>query len=143
MVHSCIPEASIEDYAGRLRFNKAEQRVPLAGVLELTFRCNNRCMHCYVNKGADDGRERKKELSYDQMCRILDAIAEEGCLWLLLTGGEPFIRRDFVEIYTYAKRRGFLITLFTNGTLIDPEIADFLREWPPRSIEITLYGMSE
>ena len=143
VMNSCISEASIEDYAQRLRFTKDQERVPLLGVFELTFRCNNRCIHCYVNRGANDRRERKKELTYSQICRILDTIAEEGCLWLLFTGGEPFIRNDFLEIYTYAKRKGFLITLFTNGTLIDRGIADFLREWPPRSIEITLYGMSE
>lgn len=143
MLNSCIPEASIEDYAQRLRFNKAQQRVPLVGVFEPTFRCNNRCVHCYVNKGTNDRREKRKELTYSQISRILDEMAEAGCLFLLFTGGEPFIRKDFSDIYLYAKRKGFLITLFTNGTLIDHAVADFLREWPPRSIEITLYGMSE
>jgi len=142
MANSCIPEAGIEDYAHRLRLNKAKQRVPLVGVLEPTFRCNNRCSHCYVNKGANDRRERKKELTYSQISRILDEMAEEGCLFLLFTGGEPLIRKDFTQIYTYAKKKGFLITLFTNGTLIDCAVADFLREWPPHSIEITLYGVS-
>jgi len=143
MANVCIAEAGIEDYLQRLRFTKAQQRVPLVGVFELTFRCNNRCAHCYVNKGTNDRRERNKELTRDQICRILDVLAEEGCLWLLFTGGEPLIREDFPEIYTYAKRKGFLITLFTNGTLIDHAVADFLREWPPRSIEVTLYGMTE
>lgn len=143
MANSCVHEVSIEDYAQGLRFSKANERVPLVGVFELTFRCNNRCAHCYVNKAANDRREKKSELTYSQICHILDVIAEEGCLWLVLTGGEPFVREDFLEIYTYAKRKGFLITLFTNGTLIDHAVADFLREWPPRSIEITLYGITE
>jgi len=143
MLNSCIPEASIEDFAQRLRFNAANERVPLVGVFEPTFRCNNRCLHCYVNKGENERRERKKELTYSQICHILDVIAEEGCLWLLFTGGEPFVREDFPKIYTYAKRKGFLITLFTNGTLIDRRVADFLREWRPRSIEVTLYGITE
>ena len=143
MANSCIPEAGIEDYVARLMVNKAKQRVPLIGVLEPTFRCNNRCLHCYVNKGTNDRRERKKELTHSQICRILDQMAEEGCLFLLFTGGEPLIRKDFTQIYTYAKKKGFLITLFSNGTLIDHALADFLRDWPPHSIEITLYGMSE
>jgi radical SAM protein with 4Fe4S-binding SPASM domain len=63
-----------------------------------------------------------------------------GCFWLLYTGGEIFARKDFLEIYTYAKQKGFLITLFTNGTLITEKIADYLVEWPPFAIEITLYG---
>jgi radical SAM protein with 4Fe4S-binding SPASM domain len=63
-----------------------------------------------------------------------------GCFWLLYTGGEIFARKDFLEIYTYAKKKGFLITLFTNGTIINEQIADYLVEWPPFAIEITLYG---
>ena len=50
------------------------------------------------------------------------------------------MRKDFLEIYTYAKQKGFLITLFTNGTMINEKIADYLAEWPPFAIEITLYG---
>jgi radical SAM protein with 4Fe4S-binding SPASM domain len=63
-----------------------------------------------------------------------------GCFWILYTGGEIFARKDFLEIYTYAKKKGFLITLFTNGTIINEQIADYLVEWPPFAIEITLYG---
>jgi radical SAM protein with 4Fe4S-binding SPASM domain len=66
-----------------------------------------------------------------------------GCFWLLYTGGEIFARRDFLEIYTYAKQKGFLVTLFTNGTLINEKIADYLVEWPPFAIEITLYGRTK
>jgi radical SAM protein with 4Fe4S-binding SPASM domain len=67
-------------------------------------------------------------------------MAAAGCLWVLFTGGEIFARKDFLEIYTHAKRQGFLITLFTNGTLITPDIADYLVEYPPFYVEITLYG---
>jgi radical SAM protein with 4Fe4S-binding SPASM domain len=63
-----------------------------------------------------------------------------GCFWILYTGGEIFARKDFLEIYTYAKQKGFLITLFTNGIIINEQIADYLAEWPPFAIEITLYG---
>src|SRR5258708_37666428 len=66
-----------------------------------------------------------------------------GTFWLLFSGGEIFARKDFLEIYTYAKKKGFLITLFTNGTLINDKIADYLVEWPPFSIEITLYGRTK
>jgi len=71
---------------------------------------------------------------------MLDELVEMGCFWLLYTGGEIFARKDFLEIYTYAKQKGFLITLFTNGTIINEAIADYLVEWPPFAIEITLYG---
>jgi radical SAM protein with 4Fe4S-binding SPASM domain len=116
------------------------RRVPLSGTIELTRRCNNRCRHCYNNLLASDLHAHAEELRTDEMVRILDETAEAGCVWLLLTGGEIFLRPDFREIYTHAKQNGLLVTLFTNGTLITPELADFLANQRPFSIEITLYG---
>ena len=83
------------------------------------------------------------ELSKEEHFKLLDELAQLGCLWLLYTGGEIFARKDFLEIYTYAKKKGFLITLFTNGTLIGERTADYLRQWPPFAIEITLYGRTK
>jgi radical SAM protein with 4Fe4S-binding SPASM domain len=80
------------------------------------------------------------ELTTEEHLRILDELAEAGCLWLLFTGGEIFARRDFLDIYTHARRKGFLITLFTNGTMVTPRIADHLATYRPFSIEITMYG---
>jgi len=71
---------------------------------------------------------------------LIDQIVEEGCLWLLITGGEPLIREDFLKIYSHAKRKGLLITLFTNGTLVSPTILNYLAEYPPFETEITIYG---
>ncbi len=115
-------------------------RAPLSATIELTLRCPLTCAHCYNNLPMGDREARSGELSYEEHCRILDDITEAGCFWLLYTGGEIFARKDFLDIYTYAKQKGLLITLFTNGTLITPEIADYLVEWRPFSIEITLYG---
>jgi radical SAM protein with 4Fe4S-binding SPASM domain len=114
--------------------------VPLAGTIELTRRCNNRCRYCYNNLPASDPRALAEELRTDELIRILDETAAAGCVWLLLTGGEIFLRPDFRQIYTHAKQKGLLVTLFTNGTLITPEVADFLANQRPFSIEITLYG---
>jgi radical SAM protein with 4Fe4S-binding SPASM domain len=116
------------------------RRVPLAGTIELTRRCNNRCGHCYNNLPASDRQGLAEELRTDELIHILDETAAAGCVWLLLTGGEIFLRPDFREIYTHAKQNGLLVTLFTNGTLITPEMADFLANQRPFSIEITLYG---
>jgi radical SAM protein with 4Fe4S-binding SPASM domain len=93
-----------------------------------------------VNRPAGETEALSGELALDEHRRILDEIAAAGCLSLLITGGEPLLRRDFLEVFDYAKRRGFLITLFTNGTLITPEIADHLGRYRPYSVEITLYG---
>ncbi len=118
------------------------QRVPFSGTIELTQRCNNRCTHCYNNLPINDRNARHRELTYQEYCRLIDEITAVGCLWLLMTGGEIFVRKDFLEIYTYARQKGLLISLFTNGTLITPDIADYLEKHPPFSIEITLYGRS-
>jgi len=116
------------------------RRVPLGGTVELTRRCNNRCKHCYNNLPATDSRALAEELSTLEVIRILDEITAAGCIWLLFTGGEVFLRPDFLDIYVAAKQKGLLLTLFTNGTLITPQMADHLARYRPFSIEITLYG---
>ena len=114
--------------------------VPLSATIEITRRCPLVCAHSYNNLLMNDQAARRGELTYAEHCRILDEMAEAGCLWLLYTGGEILARRDFLDIYTHAKKKGFLITLFTNGTMITPRVADHLVRWRPFAVEITLYG---
>ena len=121
----------------------ADNRIPISGMIEVTQRCNHQCAHCYVNLPINDKEARSRELTYDEHCRILDEITAAGCLWVCFTGGEIFLRKDFLDIYAYAKKKGLLPTLFTNGTLITPEIADYLVKWRPFNIEITLYGHTQ
>ena len=118
-------------------------RIPISGTIEVTQRCNHQCAHCYVNLPINDKEVRSRELTYEEHCRILDEITAAGCLWVCFTGGEIFVRKDFLDIYAYAKKKGLLPTLFTNGTLITAEIADFLVKWRPFNIEITLYGHTQ
>jgi radical SAM protein with 4Fe4S-binding SPASM domain len=129
-----------QEFSARLHRKVVAQRVPADGVIELTWRCPLTCVHCYNNLALGDQGARKAELTREEHFRIADEIAEAGCLWLLYTGGEPFARPDFLEIYAHAKRRGLLITIFTNGTLITEKVADHLIAWRPFAIEITLYG---
>jgi molybdenum cofactor biosynthesis enzyme MoaA len=70
-----------------------------------------------------DMEAKQRELSKEEHFLMLDELVEMGCFWLLYTGGEIFARKDFLEIYTYAKKKGFLITLFTNGTMMVVENA--------------------
>ncbi len=117
--------------------------MPLQVSIEVTRRCPLECQHCYNNLPMGDQDARNREMTKEEHFRMLDELVEMGCFWLLYTGGEIFARKDFLEIYTYAKQKGFLITLFTNGTLINERIADYLVEWPPFAIEITLYGRTK
>lgn len=137
-----IPELSYSQFGTALKERMKGERYPVSGSMELTARCNVRCQHCYISEGPT-GKPGKQELTTAEVKRILDEITAAGTLWLLLTGGEPLIRRDFPELYLYAKQKGLLLTLFTNGTLLTPQIADLLAEWRPRKIEITLYGATQ
>jgi radical SAM protein with 4Fe4S-binding SPASM domain len=125
-------------FSQRLHEEGQKQKLALSGTLELTTHCNLRCGHCYIVDNATRG-----ELTTPEIVRILDELVEAGCLWLLLTGGEVMVRKDFLEIYLAAKRRGLIVTVFTNATLVTQKIAETLAEYPPFSIEVTLYGMTE
>lgn len=116
------------------------KRAPVEVSIEVTRRCPLDCLHCYNNLPMNDAGAREQELTLDEHVRLLDELVAAGSLWVTYTGGEIFARRDFLEIYTAAKKRGFLVTLFTNGTMITPRIADYLADWRPFVIEITLYG---
>jgi radical SAM protein with 4Fe4S-binding SPASM domain len=116
----------------------AGRRIPFSGSLALTHRCNLGCVHCYAREGTPNAA--KEEMNAGQWERIIDEIKAAGCLYLLLTGGEPLLRVDFPEIYTYARKNGFLVTVFTNGTLADERILDLFADMPPRLVEISLYG---
>ncbi|MFA5823395.1 MAG: radical SAM protein [Thermodesulfovibrionales bacterium] len=118
-------------------------RIPLSGGIELTSRCNLRCVHCYYGPHTDESQTIKNEMDTGKILSVIDEITEAGCLYLLITGGEPLIRKDFSEIYRYIKTKGLLITVFTNGTLISDDIAGLFQELPPQAVEITLYGASD
>ena len=138
----CSPADSSgnREFLHRLNQKAVELRIPLTGSIELTHRCNLRCLHCYLGDQDAIGRNRDKELHTDQWTRILDEITEAGCLYLLITGGEPLLRRDFATIYSHAKRRGLLVTIFTNGTGITGEVLDLFEDLPPHFVEISIYG---
>lgn len=121
-----------------LRIHDKGARKPIVGQFELTHRCNLHCRHCYIVNDAD-----RKELSFKELRRIMDEVYAEGCLWLCLTGGEPLLRKDFMEIYSYAYKKGFIITIFTNATLLNEEIVKSLTKFPPFCIEVTLNGVTK
>jgi MoaA/NifB/PqqE/SkfB family radical SAM enzyme len=134
-----LPAIDLPEFSARLR----KQRNPLGGGMEITHRCNLRCVHCYCRKDADDKEARDAELSYDEICGIVDQIVQEGCLYFQLTGGEPLLRRDFIDIYDYCRDKGLLVILFTNGTLITRRVADHLARRPPLLVEVSLYGATK
>ena len=120
-----------------------EQRVPLSFDIEITARCNNDCRHCYINLPVGDQVARSKELSLDEITRIASEAVSMGAMWCLITGGEPLLRRDFADIYIALKKLGLMVSVFTNGTTIMPEHIALFKKYPPRDLEVTVYGVTQ
>jgi radical SAM protein with 4Fe4S-binding SPASM domain len=136
-----ISSISLPDYS---LWEKVEgRRIPLSFELELTARCNNNCRHCYINLPADDREAQKKELSLEEIRGLADQALRLGALWVLLTGGEPLLRPDFPDIYLELKRKGLLVSVFTNACLINNKIIRLFRQYPPRDLEVTVYGVTK
>lgn len=137
---SGFEEVFLNDWTSQLEKKLGDQRYPISGMFELTDRCNLSCVHCYINQSVGCENSRRSELSTDQVKRILDQAAEAGCLFLVFTGGEVFVRQDFLEIFEYARRLGILVTIFTNGTMLNRHIVEKLADLQPRQVEISIYG---
>lgn len=110
---------------------------PLRAMLELTYACNFNCLHCYI----PPKRRKQQELTTKEIFLILDQLRKLGCLYLGFTGGEIFLRQDIWDIIWYAKKKGFLILLLTNGSLIDKKAAEELKKISPNKVDITLHSM--
>src|SRR5438093_757522 len=133
-----IEEISQKRFWSALSLKGAQQRVPVEAMIELTYGCNLRCVHCY-----NPTHQAKDELATAQITALIDQLAEAGCLRLAFTGGEIFTRRDLFEILSYAKGKGFAVTLLTNATLITPERADRIQALRPHQVEISIYGATQ
>ncbi len=121
------------------RLHNKKRHYPLIGQIELTYRCNLDCVHCYCKKLED----KDEELNTSQWKKIFDEIKREGCIYLTFTGGDPLVREDFLELYSYAKKRCFIITIFTNGQALNGKILSYLARSLPFSIELTLNGITK
>lgn len=111
--------------------------------LEITARCNSNCRHCYINLPKNDKNAKKRELSVEEIKEIAAEAVSMGALWCLITGGEPLLRPDFEKIYLTLKKLGLLVSVFTNATLIKKDHITLFRHYPPRDIEVTIYGVTE
>lgn len=126
------------DFDETKRKEWVEGRKPFSVLFELTSSCNMNCVHCYLhNNHISDC------LSTEDIIRIIDILYEKGILFLTLTGGEIFTRNDFLQIYLYAKKKGFLVELFTNGLLVSDEMVAVFKQYPPLLIDVSIYGACE
>lgn len=118
------------------------RRVPVAFTIDLTARCNNNCRHCYINLPPGDREAQQGEPRLEDILDIATQAVDLGALWCLLSGGEPLLRPDFNDIYLSLKRLGLLVSVFTNACLVTKEHAALFARFPPRDLEVTIYGAS-
>lgn len=130
-------EFSLNAHLDNLRLNR-----PSLAQIELTFGCNFRCKHCF-SRCYNRRQYLKKELKTSQIKLILDKLSRAGIIWLCLTGGDPLTRPDFWDIYSYAKEKGFIISIFTNGYSFTRGLIRKLKSSPPFVIEVTLNAAEE
>lgn len=125
----------------RAMLHRAEARgIPITGSLELLPLCNLNCRMCYVRLSRAEMEARGRLRTGREWLSLGKEMSQAGTLFLLLTGGEPLLHPDFREIYLGLKKMGMILTINTNGTLIDEAWADFFAANKPRRINITLYG---
>lgn len=121
----------------------AAKSVPINGSFELLPLCNLNCKMCYVRLSREEMEKQGRLRTADEWLSIAEQMQKAGTLFLLLTGGEPLIYPDFKKLYLGLKKLGFIISVNTNGTLLNEEWADFFKENKPRRINVTLYGTDE
>lgn len=129
-----------EAFLGDFALKTEQQRVPLSGGIEITRQCNLSCVHCYLGDTKNNPSQIKQEIDTKTWKRIIDEIVDAGCLFLLFTGGEPMLREDFADIYRHARQSGMIVTVFSNGTRLPRKVLRVFKDYPPHSVEITLYG---
>ena len=117
-----------------------EQKEPVNGSIELLPLCNMNCDMCYVRMSREEMARLGRLRTLEEWTALGRQMADAGVLFLLLTGGEPLLYPDFKELYLALKAMGMILTINTNGTLIDGEWADFFGRHKPRRVNITLYG---
>jgi radical SAM protein with 4Fe4S-binding SPASM domain len=121
---------------------KAEQRrTPLNMHVELTYRCNEQCVHCYcVVEHGKEAEAAKRELTYEEHVRLLDELADMGSLYLTFSGGEVLVRRDFFDIVEHARRRNFTYRVYTNGIGLTEARAKRLAALDPLTVELSIFS---
>ncbi len=120
--------------AQELSAKALQLQVPLSVQLDLTYRCNERCVHCYVDHD-DHG-----EMTTTEIKKLLDELAAAGVFFLTMSGGEILLRKDFFEILEYARALLFSVKLKTNAVMIRERQAERIRSLGVQSVQISIYS---
>lgn len=139
---SPIPKIEYRDLSAKIHDRSSQSDRVIKAQMELTYKCNLHCLHCYTDP-YNRPEYFSKELTFEEITRILDEMADLGILWLTFTGGEVFMRKDFLKIYDYAWGKGFVLSIFANGTMFTDFIVEHLKQKPPFLIDISIHTVNE
>lgn len=117
-------------------------KTPISGTFELSPLCNMDCKMCYIKMSKEKQESIARLRTKEEWIELAQKAKEKGMLFLLLTGGEPFLVKDFKELYIELHKMGFCISINSNGTMIDEDVIEWLKHYPPMRINMTLYGAS-
>ena len=117
-------------------------KTPISGAFELSPLCNMDCKMCYIKMSKEKQESIARLRTKEEWIELAQKAKEKGMLFLLLTGGEPFLVKDFKELYIELHKMGFCISINSNGTMIDEDVIEWLKHYPPMRINMTLYGAS-
>ena len=118
-------------------------KTPISGTFELSPLCNMDCKMCYIKMSKEKQESIARLRTKEEWIELAQKAKEKGLLFLLLTGGEPFLVKDFKELYIELYKMGFCISINSNGTMIDENVIEWLKHYPPMRMNITLYGASD
>lgn len=137
-----ILEFKNEKFENIVLNSAAEHRIPVQGEIEITAECNYRCVHCYLSGERASNSRKADKVELELFKKICDQLRKEGCIWLLITGGEPLSHPDFYHMWRYAYKIGLRLHLFTNGSLITERHLELFYKYLPESIEISIYSLN-
>lgn len=131
----CMQSQKINEFVNK---NFGTIRAPFSAGIELTAKCNLNCVHCYAKPD-----RKHTDMTTDEFKAIFDTLIEHGLIEAYFTGGEIFTRSDFEEMYVYAKKKGVLLSLLTNITLLNDNHIKLFKEYPVETISTSMYGYTE
>ncbi len=128
------------DYEGKLIQEMQERDKLYSVTFEMTYSCNERCIHCYANYPEES--DTAKVISVSKYKEILDELYEMNCLHVAFTGGDPFMYKGFMEVFSYARSKGFVCDIYTNAQYLSDhdDVMDSILKQRPRAFYISLYG---
>lgn len=127
----------------RYLFRKASRlKTPLSGAFEISPLCNMDCKMCYIKMTKGEMNKVGRQRTIDEWIDIAKQAKEMGTLFILITGGEPFLQKDFKELYIKLYNMGFILSINTNATLISEKDIEWLSKYKPMRVNVTLYGSS-